>query len=103
MSALQNAAMDPRTGKIDLDLVITGISSNSRQVMEQKRLALVNLIETMDRSVLKWAEVYRLYLDQSDEHVSERDFNRLLLDLVDEGTIHMSGRSNAEKVIRKTK
>lgn len=103
MSALQTAAMDPRTGKIDLDLVITGISSNSRQLMEQKRLALVNLLDSMDKSTIKWAEVYRLYLDQSDEHVSERDFNRLLLDLVDEGSIHMSGRNNAEKVIRKTK
>jgi DNA replication licensing factor MCM4 len=95
--------MDPRTGRIDLDLVITGISSNSRQVMEQKRLSLVSLLDSMDRSSVKWVEVYRLYLDQSDEHVSERDFNRLLLDLVDEGSIHMSGRNNAEKVVRKIK
>ena len=95
--------MDPRTGRIDLDLVITGISSKSRQAMEQKRSSLTQLLDSMDRNSLKWAEVYRLYLDQSDEHVSERDFNRLLLDLVDEGSIHMSGRTNAEKVIRKTK
>jgi DNA replication licensing factor MCM4 len=67
MSALQTAAMDPRTGRIDLDLVITGISATSRAVREQKRTALRDMIRSTDKSNLKWPELYRLFLEQSDQ------------------------------------
>ncbi|KAI8918917.1 MCM2/3/5 family-domain-containing protein [Entophlyctis helioformis] len=83
LTALQTAAIDPRTGRIDLDLVTTGISAFGRQ------------------TALSWVEAYRALLGQSDQHVSETEFNGILRDLVDENFVHVSGRSNADKVIRK--
>ena len=64
--------MDPRTGRIDLDLVITGISATSRMVREQKRGALRELLNSVDRNTLKWAEMYRLFLEQSDQVIFSR-------------------------------
>jgi DNA replication licensing factor MCM4 len=67
LSALQTAAVDPRTGKIDLDLVTTGISAFGRQVHEEKRRAVRALIEASERPTLKWAELLRAFQAQSDQ------------------------------------
>lgn len=98
---MQTAAVDPKTGKIDLDLVTTGISARSRIVYEHKRNALRQLINDIDKATLRWAEIYRAFQDQSDEAISETEFLGILRDLVDENFIHMTGRTNAERVIRK--
>ncbi|KAI8817905.1 MCM2/3/5 family-domain-containing protein [Fimicolochytrium jonesii] len=101
-TALQTAAIDPKTGLIDLDLVNTGISSRSRRVHADKRAALRALLQNMDRVSVKWVEAFRMFGDQSDEHIPEYEFNQLLDELSDEGSVHVTGRSNAEKMIRKT-
>lgn len=67
LAALQTAAVDPRTGKIDLDLVTTGISAFGRQVHEQRRRAVRNLIAESEHPSLKWAELFRLFQAQSDQ------------------------------------
>ena len=67
MNALQTAAVDPRTGRIDLDLVMTGISSNARVIREQKRNALKEFLRQSDKTSIRWAECYRLFLEQSDQ------------------------------------
>ncbi|KAI8899989.1 MCM2/3/5 family-domain-containing protein [Globomyces pollinis-pini] len=103
LAALQAAAVDPRTGRIDLDLVTTGISSWGRTVHEHKRKAIRAVIHEFDKTTIRWTELYRTFNNQSDELLSENEFNSLLKDLMDEGFIHMNGRSNTERVIRKLK
>jgi DNA replication licensing factor MCM4 len=66
LSALQTAAVDPRTGKIDLDLVTTGISSWGRKVHEQKRVAVRQVIQQSEKQVMKWVQVFKTFIDQSD-------------------------------------
>lgn len=95
--------MDPTTGKIDLDLVTTGISSSGRAVHEQKRSALRQLINDLDKSSFKWIELYRAFSDQSDKKVGEAEFTAILNDLADENFIHMTGRTYADRVVRKIK
>lgn len=103
LSALQAAAVDPRTGRIDLDLVTTGISAWGRQVHELKRKAIRSVIAEFDKASISWAELYRAFNAQSDEQISETEFNGVLRDLVDENFIHVTGKHNAEKLIRKLK
>jgi DNA replication licensing factor MCM4 len=93
--------MDPNTGKIDLDLVTTGISSSGRAVHEQKRNALRQMINELDKVSFKWIELYRAFGDQSDKKVGEVEFTAILIDLVDENFIHMTGRTNADRIVRK--
>ncbi|KAJ3172971.1 hypothetical protein HDU88_004430 [Geranomyces variabilis] len=101
VTALQTAAVDPKTGLIDLDLVNTGISSRSRHLHADKRAALRDMLAASPTATTKWIEAYRAFNDQSDEHVSESAFNRLLDDLADEGALIVTGRTNADRVIRK--
>ncbi len=101
LSALQTAAVDPKTGRIDLDMVTTGISAWGRQVHDMQRKAIRGVINELDKPQISWAELYRAFSEQSDAALSEAEFNSILRDLVDENFIHMHGRTNAEKVIRK--
>jgi DNA replication licensing factor MCM4 len=101
LSALQATAVDPKTGRIDLDLVTTGISARTRIVHEQKRHAIRQVIANIDKTSIRWIEVYRAFQDQSDGVISEGEFLSILRDLVDENYIHMTGRTNADRMIRK--
>lgn len=101
LAALQTSAVDPKTGKIDLDLVTTGISSWGRQVHALQRNAVRRVINELEKATMPWAEVFRAFNSQSDEQLAESDFNGILRDLTDEGFIHITGRNNSEKVIKK--
>ena len=103
LTALQTAAVDPRTGRIDMDLVTTGISAYGRMAHETKRSAVRELVRQLEKQSVPWSEVYRLIQGQSDQFIPETEFNSILGDLVDEGTVHVTGRSNADKIIRKLK
>jgi DNA replication licensing factor MCM4 len=101
--ALQATAVDPRTGRIDLDLVTTGISAWGRSLVEKKRAAIRQVVADFDKSSIRWPELYRSFLDQSDEIIGESEFDLLLRELVDEGLIHITGRTHTDKVVRKLK
>ncbi len=101
MVALQTSATDPRTGKIDLDSIVTGISTSARRQHEGRRNALRDLIRSTPKPSLRWVEVYRMFSEQTDVRITEREFNATLMELLDEDFIHITGTSNADKVIRK--
>ncbi|RKO90888.1 MCM2/3/5 family-domain-containing protein [Blyttiomyces helicus] len=101
LSALQTSAVDPRTGLIDMDLVNTGISAQSRTLHGDKRAALRDMIASWERPALKWIEAYRAFSAQSSEPISEAEFDQMLEELCDAGAIHTTGHSNVDKMIRK--
>ncbi|KAJ3300708.1 hypothetical protein HK104_007609 [Borealophlyctis nickersoniae] len=101
-AAMQTSAIDPKTGLIDLDLITTGISQRSRQIREDKRRALRALVQDWEKPSMKWIELYRAFNEQSSERIEEREFDKLVDELFEENLIHVTGRSAAEKVIRKT-
>ncbi|KAI8915519.1 MCM2/3/5 family-domain-containing protein [Powellomyces hirtus] len=109
ITALQTAAVDPKTGLIDLDLVNTGISARTRAMHGDKRAALRNLLvdELLQQGGsgtvrgVRWAEAYRAFNDQADVSVGEAEFNSLLEQLMDEGVVVTTGRTNADTVIRR--
>jgi DNA replication licensing factor MCM4 len=92
--------MDPVTGKIDLDLVTTGISSTGRALREQKRNAMRQYFKSLDKSKVRWVELYR-ELCNADKKLTEIEFDSILGDLVDEGIIQITGRNKTERIIFK--
>lgn len=101
LTALQTSAVDPRTGRIDLDLVTTGISTWGRHVYDLKRGAIRRVISEFDKKSITWIELNRSFKSQSDQSISDTQFDSILKDLVDEGFIHMNGRTHSEMNIRK--
>jgi DNA replication licensing factor MCM4 len=99
LAALQASAVDPKTGRIDLDLVTTGISARSRIEHEQKRYALRQLLSTMEKPTIRWIELYRTFQDQCDTTISKQEFMTILNELLDEGVVHVTGRGDADRVV----
>lgn len=84
-----------------MDLVTTGISAHGRKMYGDQRNALRDLISSSDKYSLRWPELFRDFQSQSDSIMTETEFNSVLRDLVDEGLVHVNGRTNGEKIIRK--
>lgn len=60
-------------------------------------------MKEIKKESIRWAEAYRQFNEQSDEKLSEFEFNSVLRDLSDEGLLSMSGRTNADRLIQKLK
>ncbi|KAJ3113694.1 hypothetical protein HDU96_003059 [Phlyctochytrium bullatum] len=100
-TALQSAATDPQTGKIDLDSLITGISHRDRRHRQERRVALAAVFDTMRGSSMRFAEAYRLYKEQADENITEDEFFRFLREMSFENMV-ITGRTKNETVIHKS-
>jgi len=80
---MQTAAIDPSTGRIDLDLVTTGISARSRSLRTDKRKALKDMLQAMNKTSITRMEALTSFRKQSYEQISDQDFDSLIQELVD--------------------
>jgi DNA replication licensing factor MCM4 len=65
--AMQSSAIDPMTGLVDLDLIQTGTSSRVRGVEEERRDRLRQVILSMDKNVVGFAECFGAYRKMFEE------------------------------------
>ncbi|KAJ1554704.1 hypothetical protein HK096_002293 [Nowakowskiella sp. JEL0078] len=91
LTALQTSAVDPRTGRIDLDLVTTGISASARTARANKRVDLKLLIEKNQNIQIPRLDLFREFNSKWTE-ANEKEFASLLEDLAEEGIIVLSSR-----------
>ena len=80
--ALKQAAIDPKTGRIDVSILTTGFSSEERRNREQIGQALKKLIREKGKiATLKKEILYQDLLTQSDVHIQREHFESALRDL----------------------
>jgi len=87
--ALQQAAIDPRTGTIDMDLIQTGRSASSRQRMSSLMDAVKALLESKRQTILD-----KLFLEvtkQSSTEVTREEVKEAVQVLQQDGFVVLSG------------
>ncbi|KAJ3199082.1 hypothetical protein HDU67_003123, partial [Dinochytrium kinnereticum] len=67
VTALQASATDPSTGRLDLDVLQTGMSHRERIHLRDQRRALAAVVAEMRGPSIKFLEAYRMFCGQSDE------------------------------------
>ncbi|KAJ3414832.1 hypothetical protein HDV05_005989 [Chytridiales sp. JEL 0842] len=77
-TALQTAATDPKTGKLDIGLLQTGISDRQRSHRVVQHSTLVQILGKMNGPSMKFSEAIKLYAAESKENISEEEFIKLL-------------------------
>jgi len=102
--ATQTAATDPKTGKIDMDLLQIGTSSSDRKKLEQQASAVKDLLKSYQKSKTALVmQVYKRFNDTLDESlkVTQTEFRKILDVLQDEGvlTIQKAGKAEAIKLV----
>jgi len=89
--AIQEAATDPRTGQIDMDLITTGRSAQSRQSLKQLYDAVKELIAGWATGELRANQLYDKLLQQASMQVTQQEFEDVLTQLREEQYISVNG------------
>jgi len=100
-TAMQSSAIDPVTGRIDMDLINTGFSSRRRSQNAHIQKQLLEVINSVDKPSIRLSELHRIFNSDSSEPISDIEFTRMLDNLADDGEILFDKRSQLiRKLIR---
>ncbi|KAG4106865.1 MCM-domain-containing protein [Neocallimastix lanati (nom. inval.)] len=100
-TAMQSSAIDPVTGRIDMDLINTGFSSRRRSQNAQLQKQLLEIIQSIDKPSIRLSELHRIFNNDGSETTSDIEFTRMLDNLADDGEILFDKRAQLiRKLIR---
>lgn len=97
-SAIKEYAMDPATGKIDMDLVQTGQSKAQRDQLELFTSQILQLLENVQS--LRFEELVRKVHDLNPDNVSHEEIAAAIRMLSQEGLIVIQGGASRKLVRR---
>ena len=100
-SAIKEYATDPLTGKIDMELITTGLSTLQRRARADLRREVVRLVEQMtsgSKAPARVADLLRTLNEQSNLNVGAEELGTVLDGLVNEGGIVVNGTGSTRTV-----
>jgi len=93
--ALKQSATDPMSGKIDVNILTTGLSSNARKKRGEIAQALRKMIESKGKiSTMNYQKAFNEFKQGSSMMITREMFEDALKDLQDDGMIVVAGRSS---------
>lgn len=100
LTAMQSSAIDPNTGMLDIDMINTGISARTRQVHSDKVREIKNLVMKQKGTLLKFMDLYRQFVEQSSDKITEREFLKCCEELEDQGSVIVQNRNKPSTEVR---
>lgn len=92
--ALKQSATDPMSGKIDVSILTTGLSSAARKRRAEVAQSLKKMIQTKGKvSTLNFQKVFQELKDSSDLMITREMFEDALRDLQDDEFLSVTGKS----------
>ncbi|KAJ3065911.1 hypothetical protein HDU98_010747 [Podochytrium sp. JEL0797] len=104
ITALQEAATDPKTGRLDLDILQTGISSRERSGRGEMKKRVQEVLEGMEGVSVRFKEFVERYNAGGEQHgVREDELMKVVRELAeDDGSgVVVTGRGRVDMRIRK--
>lgn len=102
-SAIKEYATDPLTGKIDMELITTGLSTLQRRARSDLRREVMRLVDQMtagSNAPARVGDLLRMLNDQSNLNIGGEELGGVLDALVAEGVIVVAG-SGSSRTVRK--
>ncbi|KAM3159859.1 DNA helicase [Lachancea thermotolerans] len=90
-SAIKDYATDPKTGKIDMNLVQTGKSVIQRKLQEDLSREMVNILRERPNNTISYNELVRSINEQSQDKVDVTDISEALSRLQQEDKVVVLG------------
>ncbi|CAO3631076.1 unnamed protein product [Mucor hiemalis] len=97
--AIKDYATDPKTGRIDMDLILSGTASHERNLHNSLKESLVSKLSTYNNNRVDFSRLFKEFNEQSQVPVDNRTFEEILKALQDQGVINMSGEGR-KRIIR---
>ncbi|EIN14579.1 MCM-domain-containing protein [Punctularia strigosozonata HHB-11173 SS5] len=98
--AIRTAAIDPRTGKIDLGLINTGVSEGQRRQRESLRKEVMNLVQRSGARGVRWPDAVRQLGEQSSVRIDPGEFAFVVQELEQEGVVSVVGERDRRMIRR---
>jgi DNA replication licensing factor MCM4 len=98
--AIRTAAVDPRTGKIDLGLINTGVSEGQRRQREAMRKEVTSLVQRAGARGVRWPDAIRQLSEQSSVRVDQGEFAFVVQELEQEGVVSVVGERDRRMIRR---
>lgn len=100
-SAMHKAYIDPKTGKIDMDLISTGISQRQRNELAEIGNRVMAFLELTDKPSIRFFEL--LAKLNENGRIDENELEQVLGTFAVEQVIGLTGRSKNEMIITSMK
>ena len=97
--ATQRAALDPRTGTIDMDAINTGMGTADRQANETLGQEIINYLNAAPSSSIRVYELVRQMNEQSSVTVTQEEVMRAINVLKDEKRVAFTGQTGSVSLI----
>ncbi|CEP08142.1 hypothetical protein [Parasitella parasitica] len=97
--AIKDYATDPKTGRIDMDLILSGTASHERSLQNSLKEALLSKLSSYSNGRVEFAKLYKDFNEQSQVPVDNRTFEDVLKSLQDQNVINISGEGR-KRIIR---
>jgi len=100
-SAIKEYATDPLTGKIDMELITTGLSTLQRRARSDLRREVMRLVDQMtagSNAPARVGDLLRMLNDQSNLNIGGEELGGVLDALVAEGGIVVAGTGSSRTV-----
>ncbi|CAI2162770.1 12474_t:CDS:10 [Funneliformis geosporum] len=97
--AIKLSALDPETGRIDLDLITTGYGSYERRLLTVMREEFQKMIDRTKVTNINWKKALDDFNEQSDVKIDEKQFETMIHSLEQEGMLRLTGSGNDRTII----
>lgn len=93
--ALKQSATDPLSGKIDVSILTTGVSSSARKKrLELSQFVKKTIMSKKDTPNIDYSKLFGELKESSDIQITREQYEDALHDLEDEGLITVLGKTS---------
>lgn len=98
--AIRTSATDPKTGKIDMGLLDTGVGQQDRKLRGDMSKEVLNVLDAVGNRGLRWMDVLKQLEGQSSIRVNSAEFGEVIKTLEREGLVKVVGERDRRTIRR---
>ncbi|KAI7878565.1 MCM-domain-containing protein [Lichtheimia hyalospora FSU 10163] len=99
-SAIKDYATDPKTGRIDMDLILMGTGAHERHMQDDLEREVRNLINNQETNNIEWNRLFTSINSQSTVAVENRAFEEAVRSLERQGEVKITGEGRRRIIVR---
>jgi DNA replication licensing factor MCM4 len=89
--AIRTSATDPKTGKIDMGLLDTGVGQQDRKLRGDMGKELLNILDGAGNRGIRWTDALKQLEGQSSIRINTAEFSEVIKTLEREGLVKVVG------------
>jgi len=98
--AIRTSATDPKTGKIDMGLLDSGVGQQDRKLRGDMSKEVLNILDTAGNRGLRWMDALKQLEGQSSIRVDTAEFGEVIKTLEREGLVKVVGERDRRMIRR---